>query len=246
MSPTDGQADYKTPEQLLGTILTNMSSTCKKPAPTRDWIEMAKMSCGYRSVRHANEGMGWAELITKPRLSEPDTLKWPTTMWTKEDCDNDITNAFAWWTHMYGGTVDQTLYMDQVGRIDVFGPHGAGWKADWIVGESRWDDLVNTWTGDYFSFEGVFDDDVTTATTVAPAPGFALLPVWRTWVDLTVSTYDPAFADTTTNELRGRFWGMDPVRVIIDESAIAVPDLADGKPVRNKAEVQANYGFAQE
>ena len=341
---------------------------------------MAKMSCGYRSVRHANEGMGWAELITEPNDLDS-LLLWPDTLWTKDPCGNDTTNAFAWWTRMYGGTVDQTLYMDQVGRIDVFGPHGAGWDVKWDPIGSMWDDLLNDWTGDYFSFDGVFDDDVTTARTIGLDPNYDILPVWRTWVDLTVSGYDPAFADTTTNELRtsfkkwmvfnepflrglfpwnavrlfknakreirkprgpdrstapvyiggvsggqtydptndhpggdpytarrkltmtqlehqwalftygagedtllgqtdflnealgfhqpyraapesafldkfgyagtleacasmfsiGRFWGMDPVRVIIDESAIAVPDFADGEPVRNKAEVQANY-----
>ncbi len=137
MPPRNGQADYKTPEQLLGTILTNMSSTCDDPVPTRDWIEFAKMSCGYRSVRHANEGMGWAELITNPNDTDS-LLLWPTIMWPKPQCDNDTTNALAWWTRMYGGTVDQTLYMAQVGRIDVFGPHGAGWEA-------KWDSLNNIW-----------------------------------------------------------------------------------------------------
>ncbi|MAE68949.1 MAG: hypothetical protein CME06_00610, partial [Gemmatimonadetes bacterium] len=180
-----------------------MSSTCEDTISTRTRMTQAKWECGFRSVRHANEGMGWAGLITDPNSGND--LQWPPEMWDKLSCPEPITNDFVWWTQKYGGTYDAAFYMDQIGRIDVFGPHGAGWKADWDDIDNEWDDLSNSWTGDYFYFDGVFDDDVTTAQTVGLDPNYDILPVWRTWVDLTASTYDPAFADTTANELRSNF-----------------------------------------
>ena len=99
MPPRDGDADYVTPERIVGPILTNITGVCEDEEDAEERIVLATQNTGCSWLRHANAKMGWRHLISSPEAQQgpPNELMFSTKMWPSGDnCDNPPTNSIEW------------------------------------------------------------------------------------------------------------------------------------------------------
>lgn len=206
--PRNGDEDYRTSHNLLGTIVTNMSKHCDPIDDARLRTSQAKWDCGYRWIRHANRLMGWKSLMAEPTAVDDINLQFPQGMWyAGGDCQVLDTNNLGWWANLYSQGVDdqfRPLYMNQIWRFDILGPEGAGWTwADTM----EFQDPDNEWTGDYFAMEGLFSDPVESGMTRRlNGPNFPITEVWSNWIGETARIhFDCADSANAENQIQASF-----------------------------------------
>lgn len=204
--PRDQDEKYEISHHLLGTVITNTSPACGAEVGAAYRSYQAKYDLGYRWVRHANMSTGFARVVEDPPYNAVVTdIDFRTKLWPVQGCPPDsMTNAYAWWCDLYSvGTYNSDpLYMHQIGRLDLYGPGGAGWT--WESGDPLIDP-DNGWTGDFFALTGLFHDPIADGEyEYSPGVEFDIDDVWESYASKTAQLHGIQ-ADTTNGEFNGTF-----------------------------------------